>query len=341
MNRIKLWRKTAILSLSIAMVLACSSPSAPIVEETETPQEYLNSWNDNPLVKDRILSFLESVSNESSDQFIPSESRVAVFDNDGTLWAEQPLYFQLFFAMDRIKMMAEDHPEWKDQEPFESILNNNPEEALKGGTKAILEVVMNTHSGMTSEEFRSVVKEWADTATNPVTQQRYIDMIYQPMQELINALEEHDFKVFIVSGGGVDFMRAWAPEVYGIPTERIIGSSIKMEYHSDSLHPEIEKLAELDFIDDKEGKPIGIEKFIGKRPVVAVGNSDGDFQMLEWTTTAQRPSLGILLHHTDSVREFAYDHPSHIGHLQRGLNQADARGWIVIDMAQDWSSVWP
>jgi phosphoglycolate phosphatase-like HAD superfamily hydrolase len=324
----------------ISLLVSCSSPESEHSAEVVGSHDPLTSWNENEQVKARILNFIAEVTDEGSESFIPAESRIAVFDNDGTLWAEQPLYFQLFFAIDRVNALAPDHPEWIENEPFASVLKGDPAAALKGGTHAILELVMSTHGEMTNEEFRSVVSTWIDTATNPVTGLRYIDMTYQPMKELIDLLHEEDFKVFIVSGGGVDFMRAWAPKAYGIPRERIIGSSIKLRYESDSLNPTIRKIPELDFIDDKEGKPVGIEKFIGSRPIIAVGNSDGDFEMLEWTTAQDGQALGVLLHHTDNEREFAYDHPSSIGHLEKGLNQADSRGWIVIDMAKDWSLVW-
>lgn len=333
--------------ISLGILASCTAPEASSKEKekpTVQPQEVeapLSSWNEGT-TKQAIIDFVEKTTTEGSADFVEVKNRIATFDNDGNLWSEQPMYFQLIFAIDRIKTMAPEHPEWKTIEPYKSILEGNVEKALAGGTKAIIQLVMTTHAGMTTDEFNQVVKDWLGTAKHPKTGKPYNEMIYQPMLELLDYLRAHDYKTFIVSGGGVDFMRAWVEEAYGIPPHQVIGSSNKVKFEvSEDGTPQLIKQPELNFIDDKEGKPVGIYQYIGMRPVFASGNSDGDYQMLQYTTSGEGPRFGLLLHHTDSVREFAYDRDSHIGQLNKGLDDADKMGWTVIDMAKDWKVIYP
>ncbi len=300
----------------------------------------LPSWKDSA-AKQRIIEFVQTVAEEGEDRFVEPARRIATFDNDGTLWAEQPMYFQALFIFDRIKELAPEHPEWKEQEPFASVLNGDLESVLAGGVLALLEMAMATHAGMTSEEFEGTVRQWITTARHPTTGKLYTQMVYQPMLELLDYLRANGFKTYIVSGGGIDFMRVFCEEVYGIPPEQVIGSSIKSEYRVVDGRPVIVKLPGMNFIDDKEGKPVGIYQHIGRRPIAAFGNSDGDFQMLEWTTAGEGPRLGVYIHHDDADREWAYDRESHIGSLSRGLDEAGARGWTVVSMKNDWSTIFP
>ena len=300
----------------------------------------LPSWNDNQS-KSAIIGFVEKVTTDNSADFVPVKERIAVFDNDGTLWAEQPMYFQAFLVFDRIKQLAPSHPEWKDADPFKWVLTGDVEKALAGGEEALLKMVMATHSGMTTDEFAAIVTNWIQTAKHPKTGKLFTEMVYQPMLELLGYLRSNDFKTFIVSGGGIEFMRPWTEEVYGIPPEQVIGSSVKTKFELQDGKPVIERQAEINFIDDKAGKPVGINQHIGRRPILAFGNSDGDFQMLEWVSAGEKASLGLLLHHTDSEREYAYDRESHIGKLSKGLDEAKARGWVIVDMKQDWKVVFP
>jgi len=300
----------------------------------------LPSWNDTAS-KQSIIAMVEKVTTEGTSDFVPPAARIAVFDNDGTLWAEQPMYFQAFFIFDRIKELAPLHPEWETQEPFASVLNGDVKAALAGGEHALMEMAMATHAGMTTEEFEQIVTNWVATAQHPTTGKRYTEMVYQPMLEVLDYLRANGFKTFIVSGGGIEFMRPWTEAVYGIPPEQVVGSSIKTKYEVRDGKPVLVRLPEVDFIDDKEGKPLGIHRHIGRRPLVAFGNSDGDFQMLEYTTAGTGPRLGVIIHHTDDEREWAYDRDSHIGRLDRGLDEAEARGWIVVDMKKDWAVIYP
>jgi phosphoglycolate phosphatase-like HAD superfamily hydrolase len=298
----------------------------------------LPSWNDTA-PKQVIVSFVEKVTKEGSTDFVPPAERIAVFDNDGTLWSEQPMYFQAFFVFDRIKALAPQHPEWKEKEPFASVLKGDMKTALAGGEQALLEMVMATHAGMTTGEFEKTVTDWLATAKHPKTGKPFTEMAYQPMLELFAHLRANGFKTFIVSGGGIDFMRPWAEKVYGIPPEQIIGSSIKATYEIRDGKPVIVKLPDLNFIDDKAGKPVGIHQHIGRRPIFAAGNSDGDFQMLEWTTSGPGPRFAMIVHHDDAAREFAYDRESHVGRLDKGLDEGPKRGWSVVSMKNDWNRV--
>jgi phosphoglycolate phosphatase-like HAD superfamily hydrolase len=301
-------------------------------------QPKLPSWNDGA-VKGAIVDFVARVTKRGSEEFVPVAERIAVFDNDGTLWAEQPMYFQLAFVLDRIKALAPQHPEWKEKDPFKSVLAGDVKTALAGGEHAVVEMLLATHTGMTTEEFSPLVMEWMTTARHPRFQRPYNELVYQPMIELLAYLRAHEFKTFIVSGGGVEFMRPWAEKTYGIPPEQVIGSSGKLKLETRDGRPVLLKLPEIDFIDDGPGKPVGIQQRIGRRPILAFGNSDGDWQMLQWTAAGSGARFIGLVHHTDAEREWAYDHPSDIGQLDQALAEARAKKWTVVDMKADWKHV--
>ena len=300
----------------------------------------LPSWKEGPS-KESILRFLAAVTAEGSADFVPPLDRIAVFDNDGTLWSEKPFYFQLIFALERVKALAPEHPEWQEQQPFQAVLAGNTGEVLAGGLKALVEIVLATHAGTTSEEFERIVLDWVASARHPRTGHLYTEMIYQPMLEILDTLQAHGFRNYIVSGGGIEFMRAWVEEVYGIPPERVIGSSIETQFEMRDGAPVLVRLPKVDFVDDNEGKPVGIHKFIGRRPLLAFGNSDGDLQMLQWTAAGDGPRFLGLVHHTDAEREWAYDRESPVGRLDRALDEARAQGWTVVDMAREWRVVYP
>ena len=327
------------LRLVLSAFLVFWGANAP-AQETASSADPLPSWNDTTS-RQAIIQFVEKVTKQGSADFVPVAQRIATFDNDGTLWSEQPMYFQAFFIVDRVKQLAPQHPEWKDKEPFASVLKGNMKSALAGGEPALVELAMATHAGMTTEEFEKIVTDWITTAKHPQTGRLFTEMVFQPMLELLIYLRANGFKTFIVSGGGVEFMRPWAERVYGIPPEQVVGSSIKTKYEVRNGQPALVRLPELNFIDDKAGKPVGIHQQIGRRPIAAFGNSDGDFQMLEWTTSGKGLRFGLIVHHTDAEREFAYDRQSHIGKLDKGLDQARARGWIVLDMKADWKNIYP
>jgi len=298
----------------------------------------LPSWNDGK-AKQSIVEFVKAVTTPGSADFVPPAERIATFDNDGTLWAEKPMYFQLFFAIDRVRAMAPQHPEWKTTEPYASLLKGDVAAALAGGEKSVVQIVMTTHAGMTTDEFAAAVSDWIATARHPQTHRKFTDMTYVPMHELLDYLRANGFKTYIVSGGGIEFMRPWAEAVYGIPPEQVVGSSIKTKFEIRESGPVLVRLPELDFIDDKEGKPVGINSHIGRRPIAAFGNSDGDLQMLQWTTAGSGKRFALYVHHTDKEREWAYDHPSSVGDLDQGLKEAQAKGWTVVDMKNDWKVV--
>jgi hypothetical protein len=303
-------------------------------------QQALPSWNDGA-TRRAIESFIERVTTPGSADFVPPAERIAVFDNDGTLWSEQPMYVQLAFALDRVKALAAEHPEWKDRDPFKAVLAGDLAGIAAAGERGLVELMMATHAGMTTEEFEQIVKDWLATARHPRYQRPYTECVYQPMRELLEFLRAHEFKTYIVSGGGIEFMRPWAEAVYGIPPEQVIGSSIKLKYELRDGRPVLVRLPEIDFVDDKAGKPVGIHRLIGRRPIFAAGNSDGDFEMLEYTTAGSGPRLGVIVHHTDGEREVAYDRASPFGRLDRGLTDAASKGWILIDMKQDWREIFP
>jgi phosphoserine phosphatase len=298
----------------------------------------LPSWNDTG-PKRSIVAFVERVTDPASRDFVRPAERIAVFDNDGTLWAEQPLYFQGLFLVDRVKALAPKHPEWQTQEPFASLLRGDTKGVAASGEKGALQMLAATHTGMTTDEFARTVSAWIATARHPSTGKLLTDMVYQPMLELLAYLRANGFKTFIVSGGGVEFMRPWTERVYGIPPEQVVGSSVELKFEMRDGKPVLVKLAEVDLNDDKEGKPVGIQSRIGRRPIAAFGNSDGDLQMLQWTAAGAGPRFCLYVHHTDAEREWAYDRESHIGRLDKGLDEARARGWTVVSMKDDWKTV--
>lgn len=300
----------------------------------------LSSWNDTASKK-AIVSFVEQVTREGAPDFVPVAERIAVFDNDGTLWSEQPMYFQAFFIFDRIKALAPQHPAWKAKQPYAAVLAGDLNSALAGGEHALLEMAKATHAGMTTEAFHDIVTGWIATAKHPATGRLYTQMVFQPMLELLDYLRANGFKTFIVSGGGIAFMRPWTERVYGIPPEQVIGSSIKTKYEVVDGKPVLARLPELNFIDDKSGKPVAINQHIGRRPIMAVGNSDGDFEMLEWTTSGPGARFGLIVQHTDARREWAYDRDSAVGKLARGLDEGPRRGWTIVSMKEDWKTIFP
>lgn len=304
-----------------------------------TASDPLPSWNDGN-AKQAIISFVTAITDEGDAAFVKPSERIATFDNDGTLWSEQPYYFQLQFALDRVKEMAPLHPEWKKDPLLNAAINNDLSKVFSFGEHGLLKLVMTTHSGMTTEAFGETVNSWIDTAKHPKTKRLYKNMVFQPMLELLNYLRANNFKTYIVSGGGIEFMRPWAEEVYGIPSEQVIGSSGKVKYEINEGKPVLVKLPEINFIDDKDGKPIGIHQFIGKRPIAAFGNSDGDLQMLQYTAAGSGKRLAMYIHHTDALREWAYDRNSPIGNLDKGLEEARTKGWPVVDIKKDWNQIY-
>lgn len=301
-------------------------------------QDPLPSWNEGA-TKDALLDFVGCAAKDGCSKYIPPAERVAVFDNDGTLWAEKPIYFQLLFAIDRVRQLAADHPEWQEQQPFKAAIEGDQKTLAASGLEGILKLVMATHAGMTTDEFAATVRSWLKEAKHPRFGRPYSELTYQPMLELLKYLRANGFKTYIVSGGGIDFLRVFAEEIYGIPPEQVVGSSIKTKFEVRDNKPTVVRLPELDFIDDKEGKPVAIDRFIGRRPVAAFGNSDGDLQMLQWTAAGDGPRLCMIIHHTDAKREWAYDRDSHVGQLTRALDEAKHQGWFVVDMKSDWNSV--
>ncbi len=299
--------------------------------------EPLPSWNDGPS-KHAIIHYVDTVTKEGSKDFIPQKDRIAVFDNDGTLWSEQPVYFQVFFAMDRVKALAPQHPEWKLVQPFKAVLEGDIKKVMASGKEGLLKLIMVSHTGMSDEEFDDIVAAWIKTAKHPTKKVRFTELVFQPMLELLSYLRVNGFKTFIVSGGGIDFMRPWATEVYGIPSNRIIGSEIEVKYRD----RKIIRIPKTRFIDDKEGKPIGIHYHIGKRPVAAFGNSDGDLDMMKYTEANRHyKTLQLYVHHTDAKREWAYDRKSPIGKLDKGLDYARDHNWTVVDMKKEWKVIYP
>ena len=300
----------------------------------------LPSWNEG-IAKRSIIDFVNRVTQPGSPDFVVPEQRIATFDNDGTLWSEQPMYFQLFFVIDRVKALAPKNPAWKTQQPFKAVLENDMQALVALGEKGLLELVMATHAGNTTEEFEQTIKVWLSTAKHPKTGRPYTDLVYQPMLEVLAYLRANGFKTYIVSGGGIEFMRPWTERVYGIPPEQVVGSSIKTKFEMRNGRPVLVRLPEINFIDDKAGKPVGINQHIGRRPIVAFGNSDGDLQMLQWTAAGKGARYMLIVHHTDAEREWAYDRKSKIGHLDKALDEALNSGWTVVDMKRDWKVIYP
>ena len=301
--------------------------------------EPLASWNETP-ARAGIVTFVQAVTDPASPDFVPPPERIAVFDNDGTLWSEKPFYFQLFFVIDRVKAMAPAHPEWREEQPFKAALEGDLETLFSLGEHGLLELVMATHAGNTTEEFAEIVRDWLRTARHPRFDRPFTDLVFQPMLELLVYLRANGFRTWIVSGGGIEFMRPWVYEVYGVPPEQVVGSSIKTRFELRDGEPVLVRLPEINFIDDKAGKPVGIHQHIGRRPIAAFGNSDGDLQMLQWTTAGKGPRLGVIVHHTDDQREWAYDRESSVGRLDKALDLAAGQGWIVVDMKADWKRVY-
>lgn len=302
--------------------------------------EPLPSWQDRT-ARQAIVDFVNRVTDPDSPDLVPPEQRIAVFDNDGTLWVEQPIYTQLAFVLDRLKALSADHPELAERQPFKAALAGDTETLGDSGMEGLMELLMATHAGMTEAEFEQLASDWITQARHPRFEHTYTALVYQPMLELLAYLREHGFTTYIVSGGGVAFMRPWTEAVYGIPPEQVIGSRIALEYGSEKGEPALIRQAEIAFINDKAGKPVGIAERIGRRPLLAFGNSDGDYQMLEWTTAGEGPRLGLLLHHDDAEREYAYDRDSHIGCLDQGLDDAAEQGWVLVSMRKDWKTVFP
>ena len=341
------WLRAAQVLLALFVTAGCGSertagaPPAPAASQASGPQaDALPSWNDGASKK-AIVDFVSRVTQEGGPDFVPPAERIATFDNDGTLWAEQPIYFQLAFALDRVKALAPQHPEWKQKQPFKGVLEGDMKAVAASGERGLLEMMAATHVGNTTEEFEGIVRNWIASARHPKLERPYTELVYQPMLELLAYLRANGFKTFIVSGGGVEFMRPWVERVYGIPPEQVVGSRAKVKYQVRDGVPVLLRLPEIDLVDDKAGKPVGIHQVIGRRPIAAFGNSDGDFEMLEWTTSGPGPRFGLIVHHTDAEREWAYDRTSHIGQLARGLDEAPKRGWVVVDMKQDWKVIYP
>lgn len=326
-------KSPTLLSAALAGMLAFTSTFLRAADP-------LPSWNDGK-AKQAVIAFVEKVTKEGSPDFVPVPERIATFDNDGTLWCEKPVPVQLFFALDRVKALAPRHPEWQAKEPFASILKGDLKTAAAGGERAILDLMMATHTGNTTAEFEQIVKDWIATATHPKTGQPYTGMVYQPMLEVLAYLRANGFKNFIVSGGGIEFMRPWTEKAYGIPPEQVIGSSVKTKFELRDGVPVIVRLPELNFNDDKGGKPVGINQHIGRRPIAAFGNSDGDLQMLQYTGASSGTRFCLYVRHDDATREYAYDRADHLAKLDKGLDEAAAKGWTVVSMKDDWKSIFP
>jgi phosphoglycolate phosphatase-like HAD superfamily hydrolase len=326
----------ALLALRLAFLLLTAG--LPAIARAA---DALPSWNDGP-AKAAIVDFVARVTKEGGADFVPVPERIATFDNDGTLWSEQPIYFQFAFAIDRVKALAPEHPEWKDAQPYKAVIDGDMKALMASGEKGLLLIMMASHAGMTTDEFAKTVGNWFATARHPRFKRPYTELVYQPMLELLAYLRENGFKTFIVSGGGVEFMRVFTERVYGIPPEQVVGSSgvTKFEMGADGK-PVLMKEAKIEFIDDGPGKPVGINRFIGRRPILAFGNSDGDQQMLEWTAAGDGPRFMGLVHHTDADREWAYDRNSPIGKLDKALDEATAKGWTVVSMKDAWKTIYP
>jgi phosphoserine phosphatase len=329
-------RRALVSTLAALPVLSGTlfSTTAP----AQTAADPLPSWNDGA-AKQAIVNFVTAVTRDDSPDFVPVPQRIATFDNDGTLWCEHPMYVQLAFALDRVKAMAPLHPEWKDKQPFKAVLEGDMKTLAESGERGLVELVMVTHAGVTSNEFAKIVTDWLATARHPRFNRPYTELVYQPMLELLAYLRANGFKTFIVSGGGVEFMRPWTERVYGVPPEQVVGSSIKTRFEMRDGRPELFRLPEINFIDDKAGKPVGINEFIGRRPIAAFGNSDGDLEMLQWATMSGGVRLGLIVHHTDAEREYAYDRHTPFGELDKALDAAAMNKWTVVSMKDDWKRI--
>jgi phosphoserine phosphatase len=334
MQRANLSFKQVTRILALGIVLAFAAPAL-------AQSDALPSWNDGA-TKHAIVSFVDRVTKEGSPDFVPEPERVAVFDNDGTLWVEHPMYTQLAFALDRVKALAPEHPDWATTQPFQAVLEGDMKALAAAGEKGLMEIIAVTHAGMTTAQFQTIVSDWLATARDARFKRPYTELVYQPMLELLAYLRASGFKTFIVSGGGIEFMRPWSEKVYGVPPEQVVGSSIKTQFEIKDGAPTLFRLPQVNFIDDKSGKPIGINEHIGRRPIAAFGNSDGDLEMLQWTTLgAGGRRLGMIIHHTDAEREYAYDRDTEFGRLDKALDAAAVYQWTVVDMKADWKTIFP
>ena len=329
--------RRALLSTAGALSILFA-PAPPILKRALAQTDPLPSWNDGA-TKTAINDFIARVTRQGGPDFVPADARIATFDNDGTLWVEHPMYVQLAFALDRVKAMVPLHPEWKDTQPFKAALEGDMETLATSGNHGLIQLIMATHAGMTTEEFQKIVTDWLATARHARFKRPYTELSYQPMIELLAYLRANGFKTFIVSGGGVEFMRPWTERVYGVPPEQVVGSSIKTEFQMRHGRPELFRLPEVNFVDDGAGKPVGINEFIGRRPIAAFGNSDGDLEMLQWTTMSGGARLGLIVHHTDADREYAYDRNTSFGRLDKALDIASTNHWLVVDMKKDWKRI--
>ena len=329
--------KTTRIQTLLAAAFFVAVAFATAIARADDP---LSSWNDGP-AKKSIVDFVAKVTTPGSPDFVPVPERIATFDNDGTLWCEKPLPVQLFFALDRVKALAPQHPEWKDQEPFKSVLADDMRGLAASGEKGLVEIMMTTHSGMTTDEFNQIVKDWIKTARHPKFDRPYTSLAYQPMLELLSYLRANGFKPYIVSGGGIEFMRVFAEEVYGVPPEQVIGSSGVTKFEMRDGVPVLVKEPKIDFVNDGPGKPVGINEFIGRRPICAFGNSDGDLQMLQYTAAGSGARFCLYVHHDDAAREYAYDRKDSMARLDKGLDEAAAKGWTVVSMKDDWNTIFP
>jgi phosphoserine phosphatase len=329
-------RRLLLSALGALPVLSATARFAPLY--AQKGGDWLPSWNDGP-AKASITDFVARIT--SGPDFVPEEQRIATFDNDGTLWVEQPMYTQLIFAFDRVKQLAPKNPKWKTTQPFKAVLEGNMEAVAKSGEKGLVELIAATHAGMSTVEFEKIVSDWIAKARDPRWKRPYTELVYQPMLELMAYLRANGFKTFIVSGGGIEFMRPWTERVYGVPPQQVVGSSIKTRFEIRDGKPILFRLPEVNFIDDKAGKPVGINSHIGRRPIAAFGNSDGDLEMLQWTTMTDGPRFGLIVHHTDAEREYAYDRKSNVGRLDKALDAAPANKWTVVSMKTDWKRIFP
>jgi phosphoserine phosphatase len=330
-------RRVLLSALAVAPAVIGPLSSTAASAQAADP---LPSWNEGS-TKQSILAFVSRVTRQGGPDFVPPAERIATFDNDGCLWIEQPMYVQLAFILDRVRALAPQNPGWKTTQPFKAVLDGDFKALAASGEKGLMELVAVTHAGMTADEFTRIVSVWLETARDHRFKRPYTELVYQPMLELLAYLRANGFKTFIVSGGGIEFMRPWAEKTYGIPPEQVVGSSIKTRFEMQDGRPVLFRLPEINFIDDKVGKPIGINQYIGRRPLAAFGNSDGDLEMLQWTTMASGPRLGLLVHHTDAEREYAYDRESHFGKLDKALDAAASNKWTVVDMKNDWKRIFP
>jgi phosphoserine phosphatase len=327
--------------LVLSTVAALPSLIGPLQATSASAQprsDPLPSWNEGA-TKQAITAFVARVTSQGGPDFVPMDERIATFDNDGTLWVEQPMYVQLAFILDRVRALAPQNADWTSKQPFQAVLDGDMKALAASGEKGLVELMAVTHAGMTTEEFLKIVSDWLTTARDPRFKRPYVELVYQPMLELLAYLRANGFKTFIVSGGGIEFMRPWAERVYGIPPEQVVGSSIKTRFEMRDGRPTLFRLPEINFIDDKAGKPVGINEHIGRRPIAAFGNSDGDLEMLQWTTMSGGARFGLIVHHTDNDREYSYDRQSHFGRLDKALDAAALNKWTVVDMKNDWKRV--